>query len=212
MGILIYLRTSLHYLEMTSLVPMIWGILYYCRRLHIDLTHAFLLTPTHPNPTPKWRQWSSFGHGALRGAREGQETDWLCPASLHHLPGGGRRQALFTELRSVTYRKIPETGLIRHGWCFFISHVNIKFSHVLAILNHVSQSRTWSQILITNLITNCDQIDHTLWSSWSHFVIKLITFCDQVDHKMWSKKWSQISNIVMSGNVIVVVRPHHSHG
>ena len=40
MGILFYLRTFV-----TSLVPMIWGIMYHCRRLHIDLTRAFALAP-----------------------------------------------------------------------------------------------------------------------------------------------------------------------
>ena len=92
---------------------------------------------------------------------------------------------------SAIFWKIPETGLIRHGWWFLISHANIKSRHVLAFLNHVTRSRNWSQILITNLITKCDHFDHKVWSNWSQSVIKLITKCDQNDHKMWSNLWSR---------------------
>ena len=45
MVLLFYLRTFLHYFKMTCLVPMIWDIMYHFRRLHIDLTRAFVLTP-----------------------------------------------------------------------------------------------------------------------------------------------------------------------
>ena len=102
MGILFYLRTFLHYFKMTSLVPMIWGIMYHYRRLDIDLTHAFALAPPiqiqpqnensdlalimeHREEQEKDRRWIDFVRRrfAIHREERGEKCNSLSWGALH---------------------------------------------------------------------------------------------------------------------------------
>ena len=91
--------------------------------------------------------------------------------------------------RMMRLRKIMSVALRRFipPACHWRSYHNYLWSQFL--WSCVLRAACWSHFVI-NLITLCDQLDHTLWSTWSHFVINLITLCDQIcDQNLWSGSW-----------------------
>ena len=67
----------------------------------------------------------------------------------------------------LIFWKIPETGLIRRSWWFLIPSRDQKIQSCVTDFWSWDEITNWLQFLIILLC------DHTLWSTWSHFVSKI---------------------------------------